>query len=213
MKVEDRDIDPQIIRDYYAWMMVLYDAKYVRKDSDPIMEIARQALCLVGIDAGKHWMDYATTDAFGRKVYIPFEPGDRSSAWSPWEQIAVLAHECQHLHQADEAGVGGTIAEAIGYALDTSERTAHEAEAYVTSAELHYWRYGVLEDWWIENRANALKSYGVSDRDVEHIHAHLRSAAETIRRGGVISHAGSSAIDWLNRNAPELRGSTSPSAR
>ena len=210
MRVEDKDIDPQIVRDYYAWMMALYDAKYVRKDSDPIMEIARQTLCLVGVDAGKHWMDYATTDELGRKVYIPFEPGDGSSVWSLWEQIAVLAHECQHLHQADEAGVGGTIANMAEYVFDTSARTRHEATAYTTSAELHWWRYGVLEDWWLANRAEALRSYGVSDDDVRHIHAHLLSAAATIRRGGIVTHAGKSATDWLNQHAADLRGAPVP---
>lgn len=203
--IENSAIDPKTVRDYYAHMLSVYEAHWVRKDTDPLMELARKGLCILGIEAGKHWMDYVTTNSFERKIYVPYEPGDSSTGWDLWAQIEVLAHECQHLHQADKAGPLGSIADAVGYLVDTPQRTAHEAEAYTTSAELHWWRYGVLEDWWISGRAEALKSYGVGDDDVRHILSHLRSAAATIRRGGIVSHAGKAAIEWLNKHAPELR--------
>lgn len=213
MKVENRDIDPKIVRAYYDHMAAVYRASIVRKDTSPIMEVARAGLCLLGIEAGKRWMEYATTDPLSRTIYVPFEPGvvNADGSWDLWAQINVLAHECQHLHQADSVGELGTIVSGIAYALDTPHRTAHEAECYVTSAEMHWWRYGLLEEWWLEHTAEGMLSYGVSDADVQHIHTHLLSAAATIRRGGIISHAGHAAIEWLDAHAPDLREApTSP---
>lgn len=197
----DADIPAETVRAYAGHMARSYGASIAPKASSQTMRAAGAALRVLGVGLGDRWLtDVVTT--MGATIFVPFAIGERGGRWSPWEQIAVIAHECQHVHQHARDGL---IGPGLAYLLDTAHRTAHEAEAYVTSAELHWWRYGSLEGWWLEHRATAMHGYGVSDRDVSYMRAHLLAAAPTIRRGGLISHAGRTAIAWLDGHAPELR--------
>lgn len=199
--IADADIPGTTVRAFAGHMARSYGAAIAPKASSSTMRAAGTALRMLGIPLGDRWLTQVVT-TMGSTIYVPFEVGEPSADWSPWEQIAVIAHECQHVFQHTRDGV---VIPGARYLVDTSQRTATEAEAYVTSAELHWWRYGTLEGWWLEHRATAMHSYGVSAADVTHMRAHLLGVAPIIRRGGLVSHAGRTAIGWLDQHAAELR--------
>jgi hypothetical protein len=198
--IADADIPAITVRMYAGHMASVYGASVAPKRESQVMRTAGAALRVLGIGLGERFMTHVVT-TMGATIYVPFELGERGGVYSPWEQIAVLAHECQHVHERSSGG----LARDVGYLLDTAQRTYTEATACTTSMELHHWRYGVIEGWWTRSKADSLHGYAVSDADVTHIHTHLISAAATIRRGGLITHAGRTAIAWLDEHAPELR--------
>lgn len=203
--IADSEISSSTVREYAGHMARTYGASIAPKASSSLMRAAAGALHVLGIGLGGERFMTRVVTTMGSRIFVPFELGETGGPWSPWQQIEVLAHECQHVHQHDRDGLVGP---GIAYLVDTSHRTATEAEANVTSAELHHWRYGVIEGWWMDHKAEGLHGYGASARDVEHIRTHLQAVAPTIRRGGLITHAGRTAIAWLDAHAPELRHPT-----
>jgi hypothetical protein len=143
---------------------------------------------------------YVTT--LGRTVFVPFEPGDASGPWSLWEQMMVIAHECEHIRQRAMRHLG---AFEIDYLTSGALRAQLEADAYRCNMELHRWRFGDVPAGMPHALASTLLAYGCTRADVEVCELHLRSSAETSRRGGVLSHAAATAIEWLDEHAPHLR--------
>jgi len=206
--IADADIPAATVRAYAGHMARTFGASIAPKAASQTMRAAGLALRVLGIGLGERFMSHVVT-TMGSTIFVPFELGQPSDAWSPWQQIETLAHECQHIVD----GRRGGLARDVGYLLDTSERTYAEATAVTTSMELHHWRYGTIEGWWTRTRAESMHGYGVSDADVTHIHTHLLAAAPTIRRGGLITEAGRAAISWLDEHAPELRAAGVASRR
>jgi len=192
--IEDADIDPAIVRAFAAHMAKRFNATIGRTPA------ALQAgLRLVGMQPEK----YATT--LGRAIYFPIDLGASNEHWSPWSQITVMAHECQHVADNDARGM---LAKGWDYITSTTRRTEHENRAHVAQLELEMWRRGEVAQWWPGVRASALKSYHVTDTDLLVAERYLRVCAPIVRRGGLISVAGAAAIEWLDEHAPELRHPT-----
>lgn len=204
--IADQDIAPETVRGFYRFMRDEYRASVVRKQGEAFMEIAASVLATLRIQQSREAFlgGYVTT--IGRTVYVPFDVGV-DGRWSCWEQIEILAHECEHIHQQD---VTGSLAHGFDYLTSKARRAHIEAEAYAVNLELHHWRYGTIEDWYPRVRAESMHGYGVNDADVAYVRRFLASRAPTILAGGFLSHAGRSAIAWLDRHAPELR---SPAVR
>ena len=197
--IADADIPRLTVQEFASHMAVAFNASIRPKAGAWTMDAAGGFLRLFGFGLGKRWDTHVVT-TMGRTIYVPFELGS-GGFYSPWDQIAVLAHECQHVH---DGTVGGILRD-IRYLVSTPDRTHTEAMANVASMELHHWRYGAIEHWWTRARADAMHGYGVSAADVEVMRTHLLAAAPIVRRGGLISHAGRTAIAWLDEHAPELR--------
>jgi hypothetical protein len=199
--IADSDISPDTVRAFYRVMCEQYGASVKPKRGDLAMEVAATFLATVQIQKSRDaFLDnYVTT--LGRTVLVPFDVGV-DGRWSCWQQIEVLAHECERIHQQDATS---TLAHGFDYLVSKARRTRIEAEAYAVNLELHHWRYGTIEDWYPRVRAESMHGYGVSDADVAYLRRFLASRAPTIVAGGIVSHAGRTAIAWLDRNAPELR--------
>lgn len=177
-----------------------FGARVEQKGTSGAMQAAATALALVGIQSREQFLsEYVTT--MGRTVFVPYEVGS-VGAWSPWQQIATMAHECQHIVQHDRTGL---VAHSLDYLTSQAARTRLEAEAYTTSMELHHWHYGSIEGWWMNERAKGMRHYGVSDLDQAVLRLHLMAAAPTIRRGGFVTIAATVAIQWLDVHLPEAR--------
>lgn len=204
--IADSDISPEVVRGFYAFMCDEYRATVTPKRGALAMEAAATLLATVQIQKSRDAFldDYVTT--IGRTVFVPFDVGV-DGRWSCWEQIEILAHECEHIHQQDTTGA---LAHGFDYIAIKARRTHIEAEAYAVNLELHHWRRGTVEDWYPRVRAESMHGYGVSDADVAYVRRFLASRAPTVAAGGFLSHAGRSAIAWLDRHAPELR---SPAVR
>lgn len=132
---------------------------------------------------------------------LPGDVGD-PALWDLWGQIETIAHECQHAHQRAEQG---TVTHSLAYLFDRTARTAEEVDAYAVNLELHRWRNGTIAPGIPGHYARALRGYQVSDADVAAAESALRMRAVSARRGIILSHAGRTAIDWLDVHAPSLR--------
>jgi hypothetical protein len=111
----------------------------------------------------------------------------------------IFAHESQHVHQFRTEGIDFMAR----YLTSDADRAEYEAEAYRCSAELDWWRYGQLDD--PQALADHLVAYNCTSADIASADEILRLSEDTIERGGLVSNAAATAIDWLDRNAPALR--------
>ena len=193
--IADSDIPAETVRAFAAHMAEEYGARIVLRGSDLVGAAVDTGLRAIGLDPSR----YATT--VGRTIYVPEPIGADHATWNRWGQIVTITHECQHIHQHDTTGL---VAHALRYAR-AAGRTMLEADAYATEMELARWRYGTVEQWWIDWRPRALGAYLVSEADIATMRRVLLSRAPTVRRGGVVTHAGRTAIGWLDEHAPELR--------
>lgn len=195
--IDDADVPAETVRAFAAHVMAAHGATLARTPG-----WLRSWLSVQGGDPDH----YAVT--IGRTVYMPIEVGATVAGWSAWEQVSVIAHECQHVYQGETRSM---LARALDYALSTARRTETECQAFAAQLELEMWRRGVIAPWWPGVRASALRAYHVSDADLLVAERYLRALAPTVRRSGYVTHAGRVAIRWLDQHAPELRHPSVPS--
>lgn len=184
------------VRAYFAHMTSTFRAKVSPKKNAVEMLALALALSRMGVLDRKDFLEnYATT--LGRTIYLPFEPGAESGPWKLWEQVMVMAHECQHVVQYDRLGPARFGRD---YLASTSGRAKLEAEAYRTNLELHHWRTGHVPD--AHALASVLTNYGCNDADVAFVDQYLRLSSASVLAGAVINRTSSAAIAWLEANAP-----------
>lgn len=200
------DITPEQVRAFYAHMTQRFAATVKPKATAIEMQAAAQALGVLKAfmqvpDPETFMRHYVTT--LGSTVYAPFEPGVAQEAgnWHLWNQISVLTHELVHVEQRRRAA---TFAHELDYLTSSGRRATIEAEAYRANLELHFWRYGVIDNQPSEY-AEYLRAYGCTDQDIAVVRSYLRASAPTIRKGGRIGHVAKVAIDWLEANAPQIK--------
>lgn len=190
---------PDQARAFFRHLLDAFGATVVDKRSALEMQAVGGLLGQLGIvDRAAFLGHFATT--VGRRIYVPFDVGVPSEGWSLWAQMMVCAHECQHVVQYDRLGAARFAWQYLG---STAARARLEAEAYRCQLELHFWRTGQLLA--PHALASLLKSYGVTDADVQVAETILRLSGESVRRGAVINRASAVALDWLKANAPEIR--------
>lgn len=186
---------PEIVRAYANHMVREFGAT-LHEQGDPIGFALGLGLRVVGMDPAR----YATTLA--DHIFTPFRFGERiEGAWSLWDQVVVLAHECQHVEQWRRRN----LLHGFDYITSTARREGIEAECLSVNLELHHWRYGQVESWYPASRAGGLAAYGCSAQDIVVAEKHLRSIAASAKRGLVISRAARVAIHWLEDNALDVR--------
>lgn len=189
--IEDADIPAETVRAFASHMAASFNATIGRTPA-----FVQSALRLVGMKPEK----YATT--LGRAIFFPVELGSSTPDWSPWSQMTVMTHECQHVHDNVSRGF---IEKGWDYLTSTARRTEHESRAFGSMLELEMWRRGEVAQWWPHVRADSLRSYHVTEADLLVAERHLRVLAPIVRRDGFVTAAGRVAINWLDLNAPELR--------
>jgi hypothetical protein len=179
-------------------MRRVFRTHVVAKTDAVEMRAVAAALDAMGVaDARKFMSQYATT--IGRRIYVPFVPGD-DGTWDLWEQLRTCAHEHQHVVQLDR---DGALRYGYRYLRSDAARAQYEAEARTTELELHYWRFGTIPR--LETLVEGLRSYSLGEADLEATLVTLRSNAEAVRRGAVLTKAGRVAVDWLNDHARDIR--------
>lgn len=125
----------------------------------------------------------------------------RSDGLSPDEQIIVITHEAQHLHDWWQKPIDVTWL----YLASSEWRTGHEARGYRAGLELHYARYKQLPA--LSEIVGPLRhGYALSADDLHLAEKLLEIAATTIASDPPIysTEAGIAAIEYLKANAPEL---------
>lgn len=190
---------PALVREFWAFMNHSFNARVVAKGDAAAMRAAAVALDAMGIsDNGAFMKRFATT--VGRRIFLPFTPGEVSGKWDLWKQLCTGAHEHEHIAQLDR---DGSLRFAWRYLRSAATRAQYEAEARTSELELHFWRFGSLPQ--LESVVEGLASYSMGKADRAAALATVRSNAEAVRRGAILTLAGKTAIRWLDAHAPELQ--------
>jgi hypothetical protein len=93
------------------------------------------------------------------------------------------------------------------YVTSTSYRANYEAEAYGCDMEMEFWRHGATFDLiaFGNSRAEGLRNYGCKEEDIEQAKQVLAIRAGIVIQGGIETRSAQRAIEWLEKNAPELK--------
>ncbi|MCL2726569.1 MAG: hypothetical protein FWD69_19285 [Polyangiaceae bacterium] len=193
------DVQPEEVWAFWRFMQEHFTTTVVNKSSALEMQAVAQALDTLGIVHRDRFLkDFTTT--IGRRIYTPFEVGSPKAGWDLWNQIVVCVHEHQHVAQLDREG----YAFAVSYLANRAARGRWETEAYRTSMELSFWRYGTTAPL-ASVLANNLLDYGCSPEDVEVADKELALSAVSIRNGAILNEATHVALGWLNEHLSRLR--------
>ena len=192
------DITPEQVWGLWRHMQTRFGTKVVNKESALEMQLVAQALDAIGLQSRERFLRSFTTTV-GRHIYTPFEVGVPQGGWDLWNQVVVCAHEHQHVIQHDREGLAFEVA----YLADPAARARFEVEAYRSTLELYFWRYGTTPS--TRRIAQALAGYGCRREDIEVSARSLALMATAVRTGAVLNEASQVALAWLDVHVPHLR--------
>lgn len=151
-----------------------------------------------GIPKGVDFMTrFATT--IGKEVFLPV-----SIRENPASLIEVITHEAQHVIQFNDTH----IEFAWFYLTDPVARAQFEADAYASGIALRCWLTGEAptdsSPWVLDS---LVRSYHLRESDKVYAEAALKSHMASLASGIVMTRAARSAIAFLDRSYPHLKGS------
>lgn len=175
---------------FTAFMASHFDVSIIDKDDAVEMQIAGSFLDALGIiDKELFFSSYTTT--IGNKIYMPTNT-------SPWNRIFILPHEVTHTLQFRKDGFAPL---SWAYLTDQEQRSMLEAEAYVVSSEMHFWRYGTpIDTQWV---VDSLANYALDENHREVVRTYVNAASVTVAAGGIGHEASKIAIAWLNEHVAD----------
>lgn len=116
----------------------------------------------------------------GDTIYLPFRIGDGSAA-APFKQVAIVAHECQHVRQGGDAH----ILFWLRYFTSKAHRAELETSALAVELEVYYRLTGAMMD--VRALSGKLAWYKVGAKDIAVTAKHLAIVRNTLLRGGEVS--------------------------
>lgn len=151
-----------------------------------------------GLPKGGDFMTrFATT--VGKDVFLPQSIRD-----NPLSVLEVVTHEAQHVVQFNDTHVEF----AWFYLTDASARAQFEADAYASGIAVRCWLTGQPHTdsipWVLDS---LVKSYHLKAEDRVYAEAALKSHMASLSSGLVMTRAARSAIGFLDKNYPDLKGS------
>lgn len=189
-------LTPEHVKAFWAFMQAKYSTTVISKAQATEMRFIAEALGTMKIVDKDAFLTRFTT-TIGTAIYTPFEVGVESAGHSLLSQVVVCAHEHQHVVQLRTHGVTFLM----NYLLNSTSRSAYEAEAYRVSMTMLYYLRGDAGD--PGAYAEVLKSYGTTAEDQAFVREYLRLSVPTIRAKGVPDEAAQVALGWLRQNAPD----------
>ena len=183
-----KNITPQIVKDYHAYMAKKFNAVIIQKKDAAGMLFIDHALSLMGVKKKGYFLDHFAL-TLGNRIYIHWEPGVGTPQQLAY-QIRVLAHECQHVLQyRDDPRF------ALRYLLSKSRRAHFEAQAMHCDLELYHWLYGAAMS--VALLTGTLKYYRVRSADRAVARQDLNIYNQAVSRGQISTKPGKVAIRWL----------------
>lgn len=118
--------------------------------------------------------------AVGDTIYLPFRIGEGSAA-APFKQVAIVAHECQHVKQGGDAH----LLFWLRYFTSKAHRAEFETSAMAVELEVYYRLTGAMLD--VKTLAGKLGWYKVGAKDIAVCAKHLAIVKNTLLLGGEVS--------------------------
>jgi len=179
---------PELVIAVWASMQKLYGTQVNNSD---LMKLIGSTLDLLGVQDKETFLTQYTT-TINRAIYVPFTIGDPSRGLL--SQLALCAHEHQHVVQVDREGWATFAAK---YVVDHAARAVYEAEAYTCQLEIAWWAMGDIHENLPRDLSWGLKAYGCNDDDVLVVEAALNLARKTILETGIIANEASRRVIQL----------------
>jgi hypothetical protein len=192
------DPTPEMVRAFWSYMESVYGSQQIDKADAPSMQLVADVLALLGIQDKQLFLTRYTT-TIGTRIYTPFEVGVPTAEYPLWGQITICVHEHQHVNQYRAEGIDYMT----HYLASGADRADFEAEAYRTQAELEWWRYGRIDS--AQGLAAHLVPYNCTPGEIASAQQIIELSEGTIARGGIVSDTTTTAIEWLEANAPALK--------
>ena len=185
------NLTSELVLDYHEYMAKKLKAIVIYKPDAPEMQAAAWALDLMGITSKKYFLEHFAMTV-GRRIYVPWEPGDAGSTKGLAFQVRVLAHECQHVvqYRNDERF-------ALRYLLSKSRRAHYEAQAMHCDLELFHYIYG--KPMAVERLTQHLKHYRIRRADRAVARQDLEIYNQAVERKQISTKPGKAAIRWLQK--------------
>jgi hypothetical protein len=146
-------------------------------DSTTVQVLAAALDALRIEDRGKFLANCAIT--VGDDVYLPLRVGN-SRVWSYNEQVALVAHECQHVRQGGDAH----LLFWLRYFTSQAHRATFETAALAAEMEVTWRLSGIMPD--PRELADRLAWYRVGATDRRVAARHLAIVRDTLARGGEV---------------------------
>lgn len=190
-----KPLTSKIVIDYHKYMSKKFDFTLIDKRDSELMYLVGNGLEVMGVmDADKFMSRFAVTlvepITDSKYVWIPWKPGAGNQA-SLIKQCEVLAHETHHTISGEDPRFGPK------YLTSKSYRAHEEPQAMRPQMEVHFELTGRVPN--TARLANSLKYYRVRRMDIRVAKIELDIMAAAIRRGGIGSVAGKTAIRYLRR--------------
>lgn len=152
-------MNPKTIKAVWELHSDRYKTRILAKRRSPLMWIAS---FFVPMSRSAFMTRYATT--IGRRIYLPFVPGESHEYFPTIAQLLLAAHEHTHVVQWRRVG---RLRYWFRYATSTRWRALYEAESYAAE-------YEVLVDHKLspalwpspERRVESLRAYGCTEEDI-----------------------------------------------
>lgn len=187
-----RSLRSEDVAALWAAMSREFGTRVVAKETSLSMHLAGLGLGLLRIQKPTEFMERYTT-VIGRRIYVPYTPGDAPSEAALWRQASTAAHEHQHVLQAKRDGF---IRFASRYLRSPKHRAAYEAEAYGGDIELLVWAGRKARS--AKSAADGLAAYGIPLRDRERALETLRGYEVSADTGALRNEATQWAAAWLS---------------
>jgi hypothetical protein len=144
------------------------------------VKVLAAALDAIGVQDKAKFLENVSI-AVGDVIYLPFKPGVPSNKYPLPAQVAIVAHECEHVEQ----GHDGWIEFWLRYFTSKAHRAAYEAPALAAELEVYYRLTGRMLD--VKGLAKGLEWYKVGAKDIAVTAKHLAIVKNTLERGGEVS--------------------------
>jgi hypothetical protein len=155
-----------------------YGAQLRYGPKEPLMGVLGAALDALGVaDQGEFVRSVAVT--VGDTIYLPFRVGGAGMAYAA--QVALVAHECDHVRQGGDEHLEYWIR----YFTSRAHRAEYEARALAVELEVRWRLTGKMPD--PAELAARLGWYRVGKRDIAVTAKHLASVATTLAAGGELA--------------------------
>lgn len=160
-------------------MLTAYKATAHYGPDEPIVGLLGSALEKLGVEDKEDFVKNCCVTIM-RDIYLNFHIGTDDL---PYEtQIAIVAHECEHVAQGRKDGVAVFF---MRYYTSKAHRAEYEAQALAINLEVLYRLTGKMPD--LRKMAEKLLWYKCSATDVVVVEKHLAIISNTLLKGGVIS--------------------------
>jgi hypothetical protein len=143
----------------------------------PVLAAALDAL---GVQDRETFL-YNCAVTVGDVIYLPFRLGP--SAWTPAAQVAIVAHECEHVRQGGDAH----LLFWLRYFTSKAHLAVFETAALAVEMEVYHRLTGVFLA--VKEQALRLSWYGIGTKDSLVVAKHLAIVKDTLERGGTVSSA------------------------